>query len=95
MTDTTATARDWTAESDYNDTDTIVFQRHRLINWDFATLPNSSLTLVRFEGGTIHIGRPFIAHGSLTRVTNPDFEYAETYQAFKRLAQKFHDSSTE
>ncbi len=72
----------------------IRFQRDRLGMVDWAHLPDSIFSLARFQDGMVYL----VANatnsfdnkdGSFHRITNPDFEYAETYAAFKRLAEAF------
>ena len=91
------TDRDWTLEKDYNPKDTIVFQENRLIGLVIARLPKSSLSLYWSgglgDGGQVFIGRPLIAGGHITRVSNYRYEYASSKKEFKELAQRFHDDS--
>ena len=62
---------------------------------DYADLPNSELGLARFTNGNVYIGRLYEPGTRLHRVTNPDYEYAETIGAFRDLAQRFHEDSTQ
>ncbi len=69
----------------------IRFQRDRLGMVDWAHLPDSIFSLARFQDGMVYlVANAFDGStGSFHRVTNPRFEYAETYAAFKRLAADF------
>ena len=70
----------------------IRFQRDRLGQVDWAHLPDSIFSLARFQDGWVYlVANAFDGNqaGKFHRVTNPDFEYAETYAAFKRLAEDF------
>jgi hypothetical protein len=82
--------KDFTKEKDYNDSDKLRFLSDQICLAEYATLPNSSLTLAWFEGGgQVYIGRPFLAGQSLHRVTNPLFDWATTKKEFRDLAQRF------
>ena len=84
------TDRDWTLEKDFNHKDTIVFRSDQISLGEYASLPNSSLTLCWFEGGgQVYIGRPFTGGQSLHKVTNPLFDWATSKKEFKDIAVRF------
>jgi hypothetical protein len=92
---------DPTTQPDYNPKDTIVFQKNPLIGLVIARLPKSTLSLYWCgglgDGGDVFIGRPLLGPkdgGYLTRVTNPDYDYAFDEKAFRALAQRFDDEAT-
>jgi hypothetical protein len=67
-----------------------VFKSDPLTLGEFATLPKSSLSLAWFEGaGQVYIGRPFVAGGSLSRVSNPRFDWAVSKKEFRTIAKEF------
>lgn len=85
-------------QPDYNPKDTIVFQKNPLIGLVIARLPKSTLSLywcggLGGESGQVYIGRPLIPHGSITRVSNHEFDYAHTEKEFRALAQRFDDEA--
>lgn len=82
--------KDWTKEKDYNDSDKVRYLSDQISLGEYATLPNSSLTLCWFEGGgQVYIGRPFVGGQSLHKVTNPLFDWATTKKEFRDLAVRF------
>jgi hypothetical protein len=82
--------KDWKKEKDYNDSDEILFISDQISLGEYATLPNSSLTLGWFEGGgQVYIGRPFMRGQSMHKVSNPLFDWASSKKEFRDLAQRF------
>jgi hypothetical protein len=72
----------------------IKFTHDRLTGMDYADLPDSILSLVRWADGRVSIGQPWKVGGSVTRVTNPEFDYAATTADFHRLAERFVQAAT-
>jgi len=72
----------------------IKFTHDPLTGMDYADLPDSTLSLVRWADGQVAIGRPWEAGGTLTRVTNPAYEYAATTADFHRLVERFVAEAT-
>ena len=77
----------------------VKFHNDRLTGGIIAQLPGSVLSLTWYpgtDGGAyVNIGRPFLPGGSLTRVTNYRYEYAENAKKFRALARAFNDEATE
>ena len=69
----------------------IRFQRDRLGMVDWAHLPTSIFSLARFQDGTVYLVANAASgkDGSFHKMHNPRFDYAESYAAFKRLAEDF------
>lgn len=82
--------KDFTKEPDFNNSDKVKFVSDQICLAEYATLPNSSLTLAWFEGGgQVYIGRPFLAGQNLHRVTNPLFDWATTKDEFLDIVYRF------
>lgn len=92
-----AQTKETTEQPDYNQKDEIVFQTNPLIGLIVARFPKSVLSLYWCgglgDGGQVFIGRPLLPGGHITRVSNPDFEYAATAKEFKALAKRFDEES--
>lgn len=90
--------QDFTKERDYNAKDSIVFDKNPLIGLVIARLPESSLSLWWSgglgDGGYVFIGRPYVAGGRITRVSNYEFDYAATEKDFRALAQRFVEGAS-
>lgn len=74
---------------------TMTIINDRITGMIYARFPDSELALARFTNGDVYIGRIDVPGATLSRVTNPDFDYAETPGAFRDLAHRFLDASTE
>ncbi len=63
---------------------------------DWAHLPDSIFSLARFtSSGTIMlVANADQGEGKWIRMTNPGYQYANSYSEFKRLATEFQAEST-
>lgn len=88
-----------TEQPDYNPKDEIVFHENPLIGLVVARLPKSVLGLTWSPGldggGPVYIGRPLLPGGAITRVSNPDYDYAFSKEEFKELARRFDAAAKE
>ena len=80
---------------------TVKFERDRIGMVDWAFLPDSIFSLARFtsDGSVFLVANARTAAPNVTEkfipIRNPKYDYADSYAAFKRLANEFDNDGRE